>query len=282
MKALVTGGLGLIGSHIVMRLLKDGHEVRILDKRDLSEWPLGTMPLSVEFHKGDIAEILDCHRAMNGIDVVFHTAAIARTAETLTDPMGANRTNVDGTLNLLQMAKVWKVKRFVHSSSSIVYTGPSTPYAVGKIASEHYVTLFGKLYNLSTISLRYANVYGPGQRRDGAYPNVLASFARDKAEKGYITIYGDGSVTRDFVHVDDVVEANMLAMKSEEQGTFDICFGEYWDIKRLSELFDCEVRHAEERPGDTKLIQVFPGDAMEKLGFRAQIQLNKQSISSYL
>lgn len=282
MKALVTGGLGLIGSHIVMRLLKDGHQVRILDKRDLTELPLGTMPLEVEFHRGDIAEIYDCHRAMNGIDVVFHTAAIARTAETITDPMGANRTNVDGTLNLLQMAKVWKVKRFVHSSSSIVYTGPSTPYAVGKIAGEHYVTLFGKLYNLSTISLRYANVYGPGQRRDGAYPNVLASFARDKAEKGYITIYGDGSVTRDFVHVDDVVEANMLALKSEQQGHFDICSGEYHTIKELSALFDCEVRYADDRPGDTKLISLDPMAARDCLGFMAQIQLNKQSISSYL
>lgn len=282
MKALVTGGLGLIGSHIAMRLLQEGYQVNVLDIRPKGEFSLGTLPEAVEFYQGDVCDQTISKVAVIGCEVVFHTAAIARTAETIDDPRRAHEVNATATLQLLEIAKRFGVKRFVHSSSSIVYVGPTTPYAVSKTAAEDYVTLYETLYGLSTISLRYANVYGPGQRRDGAYPNVLASFARDKEEKGYITIFGDGSVTRDFVHVDDVVAANLIAMKSRQVGPFDICSGEYQTVKKLAELFDCEIRYAAERPGDTKLIALDPRRAREVLGFQAQVLFNKQSISSYL
>lgn len=286
MKVLVTGGLGLIGSHLVMRLLKEGHQVRVLDIRDFQEWPFRParpIPMQVDFIQGDVADIYTCHRAMQGMDVVFHTAAIARTAETIGQPLRAHAVNVTGTLNLLQIAAANGVKRFVYSSSSIVYVGNTTPYAVGKKAAEDYVSLYHNLYHLSTISLRYANVFGPGQRTDGEYPNVLAAFSRDKKEKGYITIYGDGSVRRSFIHVDDVVEANMLAMeKSEVSGAFDIASDFYHSIGDIALLFDCEIRYAPERLGDTKIISLNGQLAEEKLGFKPHVKFKKENLQSYL
>ena len=180
------------------------------------------------------------------------------------------------------MALAHNVKRFVFSSSSIVYVGNTTPYAVGKVSAENYVSLYKNLYKLSTISLRYANVFGPGQRQDGEYPNVLASFARDKREKGYITIFGDGSVRRSFIHVDDVVEANMLAAKSEESGAMDICSDFYHSIGDIAPMFECEIRFAPERPGDTKIIAVNGQEAEAKLGFRPHVKFKKENIQSYL
>lgn len=283
MKALVTGGLGLIGSHIVMKLLERGHQVRVFDIRPLTEWPLsGGFPQDVEFYQGDVADLYDCHKAVKDCEVIFHTAAIARTAETIGEPLRAHAVNVTGTLNLLQIAKALGIKRFINSSSSIVYVGNTTPYAVSKRAAEDYVSLYEKLYGLSTISLRYANVYGEGQRRDGEYPNVLAAFARDKAAKGYITIFGDGSVKRDFVNVDDVADANMCALYQDVVGIYDIAFGEYHDVKSLAERFDCEIRYEPERPGDAPIIELDPFWAKNDLGFKAQIPLDNKSLKPYL
>lgn len=282
MKCLVTGGLGLIGSHIVKRLLQDGHHVRILDIRPLTEWPLGDLPTrNLEVQQGDIADLYDCHVAMKDMEAVFHTAAIARTVETIDDPLRAHEVNATGTLNLLQVAKKRGIKRFVHSSSSILYV-PKTPYFVGKQCAESYVTIFADLYDLSTVSLRYANVFGPGQRRDGAYPNVLAAFARSRAEEGFIVVDGDGKQNRSFIHVDDVVEANMLAFESTACGVFDIGTDVYTSINECAEMFDCEIRRGPSRPGDVFTIKINTMPAREALKFEAKIPFNKKAITSYL
>lgn len=281
MKALVTGGLGLIGSHIVMRLLKDGHQVRVLDIRPKEEFSLGKLPEEVEFLQGDVANLYDCHQAVQGIEMVFHTAAIARTVETIEEPLRAHAVNATGTLNLLITAQKNGVKRFVHSSSSILYV-PNTPYFVGKQCAESYASIWGDLYHFSTISLRYANVYGKGQRRDGAYPNVLAAFARSKEEQGFIVVDGDGSQNRSFIHVDDVVEANMLAAACDVRAALDIGTRDYTSIKEISSWFDCPVKHGPPRAGDIHTIGINAHAAEVLIGFTAKVRFSKQSIQDYL
>lgn len=284
MKALVTGGLGLIGSHISKRLLEKGYTVRILDIRDFNEYPFYSkykLDDKLEFVHGDIVDVKTCQDAMIGIDVVFHTAAIARTNETVSDPMRAHDVNATGTLNLLLAARDNKVKRFIHSSSSILYV-PYTPYFVGKQCAESYVSIFSSLYGMSTISLRYANVFGPGQRRDGAYPNVLAAMAKSKEENGYITVYGDGKQNRSFIHVDDVVDANILALRVNTQRPLDIGSNIYTSVNELAAFFDCPIHYGEARRGDVYTIKISTKEAKEDLNFEAKIELNRESLKSYL
>ena len=158
-RATISGGLGLIGSHIVRRLLDEGVSVRVIDIR-MPETPLDKR---IEFIHGDIFAPHKAEEAVAGVDTVFHCAAIARTMETVGNPLRAQEVNATGTLYLLQASKRAGVKRFVHSSSSILYV-PKTPYFVTKQCAESWVSIFAEVYGLSTISLRYANVYGEGQR----------------------------------------------------------------------------------------------------------------------
>lgn len=285
-KILVTGGLGLIGAHIVKRLLKDGHRVRILDIRDQSEFSLGDLPEGIEFIKGDVSDFRTCFFAVSGCDAVFHCAAVARTVETIGMPLDAHAINATGTLNLLESAKRLKIRRFIYSSSSICNVAAPTPYFVGKQCGEHYTSVYSDLYKLSTISLRYANVYGPGQRRDGAYPNVMAAMAKSRDENGMVIVDGDGKQNRSFIHVDDVVEANMLALNSDAQGVFEIGTDKYTTIEEIAdwfeEVFGCVMAHGPARDGDIFEIPIDTKKAEEILGFRAKINFNKQQVKQYL
>lgn len=274
---LVTGGIGFIGSAIVKRLLKDGYSVRAIDIRA----PENPLDERIEFLHGDITNRFRCEEAMEGIDTVFHTAAVARTMDTVNDPMKAQETNATGTLLLLKAAKDRGVKRFVHSSSSILAV-PKTPYFVTKQCAESWVSIFALCYGLSTISLRYANVYGPGQRRDGEYPNVLAAMAKSKENKGKIFVTGTGKQSRSFVHVDDVVEANILAARSKEEGVFDIGTDTYTSILECAEMFECPISFIPDRPGDAFTIPIDTFPARKVLKFKAKIPFNKQSIKPYL
>lgn len=285
-RILVTGGLGLIGAHIVKRLLQEGYRVRILDIRSHENFALGNLPEGVEFIKGDVADFKTCFFAVGGCEAVIHCAAVARTVETIGLPLDAHAVNATGTLNLLESAKRHGLERFVYSSSSICNVAAPTPYFVGKQCGEHYVSVYSDLYKLSTISLRYANVYGPGQRRDGAYPNVLASFAKSRDEKGMVIVDGDGKQNRSFIHVDDVVEANMLALKSDAQGVFEIGTDKYTTIEQIAdwfeEVFGCVMAHGPTRDGDIFEIPIDTKKAEEILGFRAKIIFNKEQVKQYL
>lgn len=284
-KILVTGGLGLIGAHIVNRLAFEGYRVIVLDNRNMTEFSLGKRPDGVEFLQGDITNLKDVRFAMEGVDAVFHCAAIARTMETLQKPLRAHAVNATGTLFLLQIAQQCGVKRFVYSSSSIL-KAPGTPYFVGKQCSEGYCDVFDRLYGLSTISLRYANVYGPGQRQDGGYPNVMAAFAKRIKEKGEILVDGSGEQNRSFIHVDDVVEANMLALNSDLKGAYEIATDEYTSINTIADWFEhettCVVKYGPERKGDIFTIRLDTEKAEKELGFRAKIPFTSNSIRSYL
>ncbi len=237
MKALVTGGAGFIGSHIVDRLLNDGHEVIVLDDFSTGHRSNLADHNSLTIIEGDISNYNTVQKCMHGVDWVFHKAAVASVPKTVNDPIGSSLVNYQGTLHLLEAARANKVKRFVFASSAALYGDEPTlpkvesmcpvtlsPYAVDKLASEYACGMYTKLYGLETVCLRYFNVYGPKQDPSSPYSGVISIFTDKLKNKQTPTIFGDGEQTRDFVFVSDVVEANMKAIKAENG------VGEYYNI----------------------------------------------------
>ena len=222
MKCVVTGGCGFIGTHLVDRLVRNGHQVTVLD--DLSTGSLERLNPSAEPLYCSVTDADTLVAATDGADVVFHTAAWARIERSVADPVGTHAVNVTGTLNVLRAAHLNGVSRVVNSSSSSVYGDqpthlmredmapkPKSPYALQKLMGEQYAELFAGLFGMSIVSLRYFNVYGPGQPSDGQYALVIPRFLRMRREGNPLTVYGDGAQTRSYTHVSDVVEANLLA-----------------------------------------------------------------------
>jgi nucleoside-diphosphate-sugar epimerase len=222
MKALVTGGAGFIGSHIVERLLADGHNVIVLD--DLSTGTRENVPPGAELTVGSISDGLAVGRILEGVDVIFHLAAVSSVQDSLVRPLDVHHCNLSSTLLLLEAARRNGVKRFVFSSSAAVYgdTGglpaqedmkpmPLSHYAVQKLACEHYCSVYHRLYGLETVCLRYFNIFGPRQRGDSPYSGVIAKFVKAASSATPLTVFGDGSQSRDFCPVSIVVEANIAA-----------------------------------------------------------------------
>lgn len=275
MKILVTGCAGFLGSHITDRLLADGHEVVGID--NLLTGSEENMAQNKDnprftFHKRDIVNYGACLDVMQGVEAVIHTAAIARTPWTIDDPLLANAVNVTGTLNLLEAARAVGVKRFVHSSSCIVYV-PNTPYYVSKLAAEEYVMLYERLFGMSTVVLRYQNLYGTRQSEKPPHPNVFAALRAAKKEHGKLFITGDGMQTRDYTHVSDAVEANILALNARCIGWMDICKGEAVTLNEVAAYFACPVEYIPERVGDVKHLLGNPEYAHKVLGFKAKVRL---------
>lgn len=251
MKVLVTGGAGFIGHHLTHTLLERGDEVTIID--DLSTGDRNRVDGRERFIEGDIRdrELLEKVFTEGQFDVVFHTAARARIQPSIQDPITTHDVNVTGTLNLLHQSAKTKVKRFVYSSSSSVYglgaeppfvetmdTSPSNPYAMHKWMSEEYCRLFSQVYSLDTVCLRYFNVYGSGMIDDGAYRTVISIFLgqRDAGEK--LTVVGDGSMLRDFTHVQDIVAGNLAAADHDsplEGEAFNLGYGSSVRVREVAE-----------------------------------------------
>ena len=216
MQCLVTGGSGFIGKHLVNTLFNAKHAVKVLDLKE-SEFPK-----NVEFIKGDIRDFETVNSALKGIDVVFHLAALTSVQDSIENPLETADINVTGTINILNSCVLNKVKRLVFSSSAAVYDLKS-PYGASKLSAENFCTAFYNSYGLETVILRYFNVYGPGAKQ-GVIKNFLDNLSQNKE----LLIYGDGSQTRDFVYVKDVVKANILAMNSDIRSigkSFDIGSG---------------------------------------------------------
>ena len=223
LRCLVTGGAGFIGSHIVQQLRDDGHEVRVLDNLSTGSRDNLDGMAGVDFLEGDIRRPADCDRATDGVEVIFHVAALPSVPRSIADPWASHDHNVNGTVQLLEAARRAGVRRVVYSSSSSVYGDTPTlpkvetmeplcrsPYATAKLAGEQYVLAYARAGMLEGVALRYFNVFGPRQRPDSAYAAVIPAFL-DAARRGTTaTVNGDGEQTRDFTYVDNVVRANFL------------------------------------------------------------------------
>jgi UDP-glucose 4-epimerase len=296
---LITGGAGFIGSHLADRLIAENLEVVVLD--NLQEGRIENIQKYVgkknfRFIRGDVRDYDLIKRLVKDVDAIFHQAAIVSVPRSLEDPVLVNDVNVNGTLNLLKASLDSGVKRFVYASSCAVYGDrenlpmkeemnlePSSPYGVSKLAAESYVRVFYKVFGLETVCLRYFNVYGSRQVQ-GPYSGVITQFTDCLARNLPLVIFGDGEQTRDFVHVQDVVEANMLTLKNEKivGETYNIATGVATTINQLAKILmeitnktELKLVRRKPRKGDIKHSVADISKAEKELHYRPKISLRE-------
>ncbi|MGA1841911.1 MAG: SDR family oxidoreductase [bacterium] len=271
---LVTGGAGFIGSNIVEALIEKGERVRVVDNFSTGKIEnIAPFMEKIEFMEADILDMKAMNDACKGIDYVLHQAALPSVPRSVTDPISSNSTNVDGTVNILWAAKEAGVKRVVYASSSSAYgntpilpkkedmpADPLSPYAISKYAGELYAKIFYQIYGLSTVSLRYFNVFGPRQDPGSQYAAVIPKFINSLIIGIPPVIFGDGEQSRDFTFVKNVVQANILAAHAEEASghVFNIACGERITlnqlVKKLQGILNSPLDpiYTDPRPGDVK------------------------------
>jgi nucleoside-diphosphate-sugar epimerase len=294
MRALVTGGAGFIGSHLAKRLLREGHDVRVLDNFSTgARSNLDEIAGSIELVEGDIQSYERAHNAVQDCEVVFHEAALPSVPRSIQDPLTSNSVNVVGTLNMLLASRDSGVRRFVFASSSSIYGSdptlpkqetlaprPIAPYAVAKLAAESYCRSFSQVYELETVALRYFNVFGPGQDPHSQYAAVIPKFITAMLKGEAPVIFGDGEQSRDFTYIDNVVDANLLAADAPDVSgqTFNIACGDRISLNdllgQLREILprtDLEASYLEQRPGDVKHSLADIARAREQLDYSPDV-----------
>lgn len=298
MKVLVTGGAGFIGSHTVENLVGRGYDVGILDNFSTGRIENIENTLKekgVALHRCDVCDADSVHRFVGMYDAVVHLAALVSVPRSVENPDRTNSVNVHGTLNLLVSSVRSGIKKFVFASSSSVYgesqilpkkedmpAVPVSPYGVSKLAAEQYCRVFARIYGLNSVCLRYFNVYGPRQR-DGAYSGVIPNFISSMLECKSPMIYGDGNQTRDFTFVNDVANANVLALESNLKAgeVLNIAAGKPVSIKHVFEVLrsilgvSVEPKHMAERSGDIKHSYADISKAKELLGYRPEFDIEE-------
>jgi UDP-N-acetylglucosamine 4-epimerase len=315
-KVLVTGGAGFIGSNIVDRLLKQNNKVVCLDnfstgkRENIKDYLSDSNFTLIE---GDIRDLDTCRKACEGIEVVLHEAALGSVPRSINDPITTNAVNIGGFLNMIVAARDAKVKRFVYAASSSTYGDsktlpkveenigkPLSPYAITKYVDELYAGIFGKIYGMSTIGLRYFNVFGRRQDPESAYAAVFPKFIKALINHKSPVIYGDGKQSRDFTYIENVIQANELAATTTnpeaENTVFNVAFGESNSLNDLTtelvaylskfdpEIANVNIEYGPERLGDIRDSLASIDKAKRILGYNPQFNVHqglKEAIDWY-
>jgi UDP-glucose 4-epimerase len=291
MKILITGAAGFVGSAIARRLIEDGHAVVGVDNLITGNLEnLASVRGRVEFHETDIRNRAEMERLCEGVEVIFHEAALPSVPKSVMDPLTSHENNIEGTLMVLLAARAKGVRRVVYAASSSAYgesltlpkhegmvPAPISPYAVQKLTGELYMQSFARVYGLETVCLRYFNVFGPFQAADSPYSGVLAKFITSMLMNESPTAYGDGEQSRDFTYIDNVVEANLLAAVASAERVsakvFNVACGERYSLldtfRILREItgFAGELKFGPSRAGDILHSQAAIERAREDLGY---------------
>jgi UDP-glucose 4-epimerase len=292
MQFLVTGGAGFIGSALANRLVRDGHSVRVID--DLSAGDPSRLLADVNFTRGDVSDKPKLWRLLHQVDCVYHLAARVSVPESVLYPREYNATNVGGTVALMEATRDAGVRRVVLASSGTIYGDqerqpvtedmiphPTSPYAVSKLASEYYVNTINALWGIESVCLRIFNVYGPGQTIPPVHAPVIPQFVRQALGGGSLVIFGDGSQTRDYVHVEDVVTALVAAASAEgvNRHVINVGSGQETSVAQLIGIIervtgrDAEVLHVRAESGSVGRLVADLTRARSLLGYEPRINL---------
>jgi UDP-N-acetylglucosamine/UDP-N-acetyl-alpha-D-glucosaminouronate 4-epimerase len=294
---LVTGGAGFIGSHIVRRLVSEGELVRVVDNLSTGQLArLDDVRGSIEFVDGDLADERVSDEVIRGVDYVLHQAAVPSVQRSVYDPISTNRSNVTATLNVLESCRKAGVHRLVYAASSSAYgdtevlpkkeemlVNPLSPYALQKLVGERYSKLYYELYRLETVSLRYFNVFGPDQDPASEYSAVIPKFINSLLAEKSLTVYGDGEQSRDFTHVDNVVAANLLALRAFDAPgqVCNIGCGDRISLNQLIRLLEeitgikAEVTYTAPKAGDVRHSLADIALARRLLGYEPKIMVEE-------
>lgn len=304
---LITGIAGFIGSSLAHALVKRGEQVRGIDNFATGKREnIADIQSQLDFRQADLLDLDAVHCACRGADYILHQAAIPSVPKSVQDPLGNNRANVDGTVNLLMAARDAKVKRVIFAASSSAYgdtttlpkredmpPDPISPYAVAKLASEYYMLSFHRCYGLETICLRYFNIFGPRQDPSSPYSGVLAKFITQMLAGEQPTIFGDGAQSRDFTYIDNAVEANLLACEAPTEAVgkvLNVATGRRFDLNQtfqiLKKLTDYRgnVKYGPERGGDVKHSLADISRAEKYLGYKPTVDFEsglKRTVAWY-
>ena len=294
---LITGGAGFIGSHLAKRVVGAGGIVRVVDNLSTgSVERLGKTRDSLQFITGDLADETVAAEVVQGIDYVLHQAAVPSVQRSVADAVGTNRSNVTATLNLLENCRKAGVRRFVYAASSSAYgdtevlpkdeempADPLSPYALQKWVGERYCKLYHELYGIETVSLRYFNVFGPGQDPYSEYSAVIPKFITKLRAKEPITVYGDGEQSRDFTYIDNVIEANFLALRARD-APGEVCnigCGQRVTLNQLIRILEellgvrAQINYAPAKQGDVRHSLADISKATRVLGYAPKIQIEE-------
>jgi nucleoside-diphosphate-sugar epimerase len=296
-KVLVTGGAGFIGSNLVRALLERGDEVRVLDNFATgNRGNLDGLEDDVNVIEGELRSYERVHNAVRGVELVFHQGALPSVPRSIQDPLTTNAVTIEGTLNVLLAARDENVRRVVFASSSSVYgnTGtlprtetqqpdPISPYAVAKLAAERYCVSFQRVYGLETVALRYFNVFGPRQDPNSQYAAVVPRFIAAVDQGRAVTIHGDGTQSRDFTFVQNVVQANLLAGDRDdvEGRVLNVATGRQATVNELAEAVGAalgkpvEKEYLPSRTGDVRDSWADVSQAVEVLGYEPLVGLEE-------
>jgi nucleoside-diphosphate-sugar epimerase len=292
-RALVTGGAGFIGSHVVERLCGQGYDVCVLDNFATGHRDnLRQLPHEFDLIEGDLQSYERVHNAVRGCEVVFHVGALPSVPRSIQDPLTSNASNVIGTLNVLLASRDAGVRRVVYASSSSVYGAnpdlpkreemapvPIAPYPVAKLAGEGYCRAFTHVYGLETVALRYFNVFGPRQDPLSQYAAVIPMFISAFLDDRSPIVNGDGEQSRDFTYVDNAVDATVLAAEAEGAGgrTFNVACGQRTTLNELLDELrkltgtELEATYVDPRPGDVRHSLADISEAREALGYEPSV-----------